>query len=344
MIKLNNNKAVDNELFSTNKFIQDFCYAANLVGMSKEEFSQAIGLSVESIYEPQGVIGLHYIIKSYAVLLERTGDELLTTQENKLPRGGISLMVKTACSEKNLLSALTAIMDVDRICQSPFSSNIIVEKDVVRWQFSLTPKDPSLSLFSHTMLTSIASKILSMLLKKDVNLLFVSFVGSTPVNVCDYQFLYSCPVKFNQDYNEIVFDKIWLTKPVLCNYKEVEEHLKIPLSITKYTFNSLGLIKKIKGIIALSSQGQFPTQSELASQLGVSVRTMQRKLEAENSNYMAIKDEFRHKKALFYLEYTDKSLNYITEFCGFSEVASFTRAFIRWQGCSPSKYRCKTRK
>jgi|GEM_PF-2412824 len=343
MIKLNN-KAPGNELFSTNKFIQDFCYIANSVGMSKEAFSLAIGLSIESIYEPQGVIGLHYIIKSYSVLLDYTGDELLTVQENKLPRGGIALMVRTACSEKNLFSALTAIMDVNRICQNPFNSNLIIERDVVRWQFSLANKDPYLSLFSHTMLTSIVTKILSMLLKKDVNLLSVSFIGSTPVNVCDYQFLYSCPVKFNQDYNEVVFDKIWLTKPVLCNYKEVEEHLKVPLSITKYTFNSLGLIKKIKSIIALSSQGQFPTQSELASQLGVSVRTMQRKLETENSNYMTIKDEFRHKKALFYLEFTDKSLSYITEFCGFSEVASFTRAFIRWQGCSPSKYRCKTRK
>ncbi len=339
-----NDKSTYNELFSTNKFIQDFCTIANSVGISKEDFSKGIGLSIECIDEPQGVISLHYIVKSYAVLLEHTNDELLATQEKTLPKGGISLMIKSACSERVLSSAIAAIHDVNRICQSPISTNLIIEEKIARWQFSLATKDPNLSLFAHTMLTSIANKILSMLLKKDVNLLAVSFVGSTPVNVCDYQFLYSCPVKFNQDYNEIIFDKVWLTKPILCNYKEVEEHLKVPLSITKYTFNSLGLIKKIKAIIALSSQGQFPTQSELASQLGISVRTMQRKLETENSNYMTIKDEFRHKKALFYLEFTDKSLNYITEFCGFSEVASFTRAFIRWQGCTPSKYQLKTKK
>ncbi|MBL0709509.1 MAG: hypothetical protein JJV99_00620 [Colwellia sp.] len=35
---------------------------------------------------------------------------------------------------------------------------------------------------------------------------------------------------------------------------------------------------------------------------------MQRKLELENSNYMTIKDEFRYKKALFYLDHTDKNL------------------------------------
>ena len=33
-----------NELFSTNKFIQDFCSIADYVGMSKIDFSQAIGL------------------------------------------------------------------------------------------------------------------------------------------------------------------------------------------------------------------------------------------------------------------------------------------------------------
>ncbi|MEY8216593.1 MAG: AraC family transcriptional regulator ligand-binding domain-containing protein [Colwellia sp.] len=339
-----NEKSTYNELFSTNKFIQDFCTIANSVGISKEDFSRDIGLSVDCIDEPQGVVSLHYIVKSYSVLLEHTSDELLATQEKTLPKGAISLMIKSACSESILSSAITAIHDVNRICQSPMIMKLIVEEKVARWQFSLATKDPNLALFSHAMLTSIATQILSMLLKKDVNLLSVSFVGNTPINVCDYQFLYSCPVKFNQAYNELVFDKAWLSKPILCNYKEVKEHLKVPLSITKYTFKSLGLIKKIKGIIALSSQGQFPTQSELASQLGISVRTMQRKLETESSNYMAIKDEFRHKKALFYLEFTDKSLSYITEFCGFSEVASFTRAFVRWQGCTPSKYQLKTRK
>jgi len=333
-----------NELFSTNTFIQDFCAIAKSVGISKEDFSKDIGLSVECIDEPQGVVSLHYIVKSYAVLLEHTQDELLATQVKKLPKGAISLMIKSASSERNLSSALTAIFHVNRVCQSPINTKLIIEKDIVRWQFTLKTKEPILSLFAYTMLTCIANKTLSMLLKKDVPLLYASFVDSAPDNVCDYQFLYSCPIRFSQDYNELVFDKSWLTKPILCKYKEVKSHLKVPLSITNHTFNSLGLIKQIKGIIALSPQSQFPTQNELASQLGMSVRTMQRKLESENSNYMAIKDEFRHKKAVFYLDHTDKNLEYITERCGFSEVASFTRAFIRWQGCTPSKYQLKINK
>jgi len=341
---VHNEEIANNELFATNKFVQDFCLAANSVGMSKEDFSKAIGLSVECIAEPQGVIALHYIVKSYMVLLDYTHDELLGTLQKKIPKGVISLMIKSACSERILSSALKAIFHVNRVCQNPINTNLIIEGDIVRWQFCIKTKEPTLSLFALTILTCIANKSLSMLLKKDVPLLYASFVGSAPINVCDYQFLYSCPVKFNQDYNELVFDKAWLTKPLLCKYKEVKAHLKVPLSITNYSFNSLGLIKQIKGIIVLSPQSQFPSQNELASQLGMSVRTMQRKLESENSNYMTIKDEFRHKKALFYLAHTDKNLEYITERSGFSEVASFTRAFIRWQGCTPSKYQSKINK
>ena len=58
-----NDKSTYNELFSTNKFIQDFCTIANSVGISKEDFSKGIGLSIECIDEPQGVISLHYIVK-----------------------------------------------------------------------------------------------------------------------------------------------------------------------------------------------------------------------------------------------------------------------------------------
>lgn len=338
---IQNKEIASNELFATNKFIQDLCLIANSVGMSKEYFAQAIGLSIECIDEPQGVISLHYIVKSYAVLLEHTNDELLGIQEKKLPKGLIALMIKSASAEKTLSSALADIIHVNQVCRSPIDSNIIIEDDIVRWQFKLETKNPNFSLFAYTMLTCMANKTLSMLLKKDVPLLYASFVDSAPINVCDYQFLYSCPIKFNQEYNELVFDKVWLSKPILCIYNEVKTQLKVPLSITNYTFNSLGLIKQIKGVIALSPQNQFPTQNELASQLGMSVRTMQRKLESENSNYMAIKDEFRYKKAIFYLDYTNKNLDYITERCGFSEVASFTRAFIRWQGCTPSKYQSK---
>ena len=328
-----------NELFSTNKFIQDCCSIADYVGMSKRDFSQAIGLPFECIDEPQGIISLHYIIESYKVLLSYTKDELLGTQEKPLPRGAIALMIKSACAEKTLSKALSAIDNVNRVCQSPIVANLILEKDIVRWQFSFVTKNSNHYLFAITMLTCIANRMLSMLLKKEVPLLYISFKDDEPVNLCDYHFLYNCPVKFNQNYNELVFDKAWLNKPVLCNYKDVEKQLRVPLSITSHSFDSLGLISQIKNIISLYPRNQFPTQNELASELGISIRTMQRKLELENSNYMVIKDDFRHKKALFYLEHTTKSLECISERCGFSEVASFTRAFIRWQGCTPSKYK-----
>lgn len=338
---INKNGITSNELFSTNKFIQDFCSIADYIGFSRVELSQAIGLPLDCIDEPQGIVALHYIIDSYRVLLDYTKDELLGIQEKSLPRGTISLMIKSACSEKTLSKALTAIFHVNRVCQSPITTQLIIDNDIVRWQFSLVTKEANFSLFALTMLTCIANKILSMLIKKEVPLLYASFVDEEPANICDYQFLYQCPVKFNQPYNEIVFDKSWLSKPILCQYKDVEKQLQVPLSITNYSFDSLGLIKQIKSIISLSPKSQFPTQNELASKLGLSIRTMQRKLELEDSSYMIIKDDFRHKKALFYLEHTDKDLEYITERCGFSEVASFTRAFIRWQGYRPSKHKSK---
>jgi len=213
---INTNGITSNELFSTNKFIQDFCLVADYIGFSKDEFAQAIGLSLECIDEPQGIISLHYIIESYRVLLDYTKDELLGIQTKSLPRGAISLMIKSACSEKTLSKALTAIFHVNRICQSSITAQLIIENDIVRWQFSLVAKKSNFSLFALTMLTRIANKILSMLIKKEVPLLYASFVDEEPINICDYQFLYQCPVKFNQPYNEIVFDKSWLSKPILC--------------------------------------------------------------------------------------------------------------------------------
>ena len=326
------------ELFSTNKFIQDFCLLAEYVGLSKEEFSKAINLPVNRIDEVEGVVSQQYIVKAYEVLLSYTNDELLGSENRKLPRGAFDLMIKSACTEKNLFSALNAIYQVNRIIQNPLRTKFIIKNNIVQWQFKFSTNYDQLSLLMATLFTCISYKTLSMLLKKEVPLLSVSFIDDTPINVSDYQFLYSCPVKFGQNVNEIIFDKKWLEKPIHCNYDDVKKHLDIPLSVTNYSFHELGLIQKVKAILVISPINDFPSQKELAIKLGMSVRTMQRKLDSENSSYMIIKDDFRHKKALFYLEHTQKSIDAITEKCGFSDITSFKRAFTRWQGESPAKF------
>ena len=68
-------------------------------------------------------------------------------------------------------------------------------------------------------------------------------------------------------------------------------------------------------------------------------RTLRRKLEAEGTSYSELLDGVRHALALDYLSTSTLSAADIASALGFSEVASFRRAFKRWTGSTPADLR-----
>ncbi len=73
--------------------------------------------------------------------------------------------------------------------------------------------------------------------------------------------------------------------------------------------------------------------------MGLSRRTLQRRLAEQGITYKRLVDETREALARRYLENPQRSLTEITFLLGFSEQSAFTRAFRRWHGESPSDYR-----
>lgn len=91
----------------------------------------------------------------------------------------------------------------------------------------------------------------------------------------------------------------------------------------------------------LNSRGQFPSADEMAQRLGLSLRTLQRRLADAGKSYQAIIDEVRASLALEFLEHTSLPVAEIAARTGFSEVASFRKAFRKWTGNAPSHYRAR---
>jgi AraC-like DNA-binding protein len=77
----------------------------------------------------------------------------------------------------------------------------------------------------------------------------------------------------------------------------------------------------------------------IAARIGLSRRTLQRKLGAEGVTFEKVLDELRHKLALHYLAGQKVSANETAYLVGFSEPAAFSRAFKRWTGISPGAFR-----
>jgi AraC-like DNA-binding protein len=86
-----------------------------------------------------------------------------------------------------------------------------------------------------------------------------------------------------------------------------------------------------------------PTISETARLLGVSVRTLQRRLDDRGLTYSELLDHDRFTLACRLLWTADTPVAEVAGELGYADPSSFSRAFRRWLGTSPREYRRRRR-
>ncbi len=103
---------------------------------------------------------------------------------------------------------------------------------------------------------------------------------------------------------------------------------------------SMPMSNRVRQLIYGEMLDGLPSQDEAANKLGVSSRTLRRKLNVENISYQEILDQCRVRAAIFEIR-KDKtmSLSEIALKLGYSEHSNFSRAFTRWTGITPQDYR-----
>ncbi|WP_317928827.1 helix-turn-helix domain-containing protein [Halioxenophilus sp. WMMB6] len=86
--------------------------------------------------------------------------------------------------------------------------------------------------------------------------------------------------------------------------------------------------------------GQLPLGiGDIASELSLSKRTLQRRLQQQDLSYAEIRDKVRFHYSIDYLIEQNASIDSISSALDFSDRTSFTNAFKRWTGLSPSAFR-----
>ena len=107
--------------------------------------------------------------------------------------------------------------------------------------------------------------------------------------------------------------------------------------VSPLIFNNLAMQVRAKIIEGLPDGG--PSQEKIAQTLNTSLRSLQRRLRDEDTNFKNLLSETRQQLALQYLSDSSRSIGEITYPLGFSEPSNFTRAFKRWTGKSPGEFR-----
>ena len=94
-----------------------------------------------------------------------------------------------------------------------------------------------------------------------------------------------------------------------------------------------------KGILKQLLAGRRPGIQDLARELHLSTRTLQRRLNEQSITFQHLLDEARHELARHYLLHSSRELNETAYLLGYADANSFFRAFHQWEGTTPGQWR-----
>ncbi len=152
---------------------------------------------------------------------------------------------------------------------------------------------------------------------------------------------FGCPVVCGSSQNAIVFRSSDAELPFVTRNAELLEMLapQFELDLKQHTSGDDSFLELVRGAIQQRLTGHRPTTDDVARELHMSSRTLQRRLQESGSSFQRVLDEARHQMARYYLRNSVLELNEAAYLLGYEDANSFARAFRGWEGVPPSHWR-----
>jgi AraC-like DNA-binding protein len=154
---------------------------------------------------------------------------------------------------------------------------------------------------------------------------------------------FACELRFDAPHDLLVFDEAVLALPMVHRNAQLLSVLVPGLEgAIAQDERARTLADDVRAALSESMSGDRPTITKVARSLGMSARTMQRRLGELGTTYQDVLDAVRRGSARRLLADTHLAIGEVAFLLGFEEVNSFVRAFQAWEGTTPVKWRERT--
>ena len=151
---------------------------------------------------------------------------------------------------------------------------------------------------------------------------------------------FDCEVRFDGRENRLHFSRRVLDYPIPSSDRQLLEALIYYLdSRLRLRSEEDDLQDKVRHLISVSLGKGIPDIKQIASQLGMSSRTLQRKLAEKGLVFSEMLESICKSIASEYVLHSNYSFTDIALILGYNDLSSFSRAFKRWTGLGPLQAR-----
>lgn len=311
-----------------------------ILGADVEGIVRRAGLSLAELQDPDARVLLEDALRLSAVAAADVRDEAFGLHLAELYRPGVfGLLDYLAHSSLTLREALVHLCRYNRLLQDAAETLLEIDDErAIVWQRVLggISFPPALAENAMANLVVIGRALTGNALVP----LEVHFTHPSPPYAAEHERIFQTKVTFDSSRDAVVLSADQLALPLanadagLCSI--LERHA---CSLLEGLPPVASFSSRVRGIVASELKNGFVTAERMASRLDMSTRTLQRRLEDEDTTFEDLVDELRRALTKRYLDDPAMSIEQIALLVGYSEASAFRRAFRRWFGTSATRYR-----
>ncbi|WP_286714627.1 AraC family transcriptional regulator [Marinobacter sp. tcs-11] len=324
--------------------LRQYVRYADAKGIAVDPLFEKAGLKPEILDSDEGRIGGEQLQAFIHLLAEHTGNPVLGLETGDYVQpGSYSVLGYITMSCATLGEAVTRIAPYEKLVGDMGTTRLKMKGDSATLIWTCNFTDPvvwpqvvdnvfaSWINYARWLADSTDATPLEVRLKRP---------SPGPEHEKAYALRWQCPVQFDAEEDSVTFAQTLLAtrlrQPDPLLRKTLEAHALSQLALLD---TDTDLTSKVKQSIQKQLAEGITRQDMVAEDLGMTSRTLQRKLSQEGVSYQKLLDEVRQQIAEDYLQNTDMSIPDIALRLGYSETTSFHRKFKAATGKTPGDFR-----
>lgn len=298
------------------------------------------GINPSLIKDQNARIPLEQVFTLWEEAQRRTEDEMIALRTAELaPFGAFKVVDYIFAASSTLGEGVSKASSYYRLINGGFELHLRAQKDQAHFELcnSIDPKNLSRQYIEYIfacVLVRLRSATGMNWTPREVTLTY-----SMPRKISEYHRVFQAPLRFNRPVNRLVFDRCILdmpnpqSDPLLCDLLEYYAQ-----RLLKHLPAGDDFLSELRKVLRKGIRYRNTSLTATARELGVSRRSLQRRLDGQGTSYREILDRLRCEIAMTFLEQQQPDIEEIAFLLGFSEPSSFYRAFKRWTGKTPQHF------
>jgi len=309
-------------------------------GIETADLLAGAGLTREFLEDPDARIPGPTVIALWNALRERTADPALQlVAPTTLPFGAYHVIDYLVATSATVGEGIQRFARFFLLIAEAVTLTVDQDDDEHCLCLARADGGPVPAVYVDYVFAALVSRI-RMRIRPDLQVRRVELRQSEPLAIAPYCEVFCAPVRFGAAADRLCFSaEQWnapTENPDAALARVLEEHARILAQ--RLPQAAVGFTADVQKTIA-AAPPEAGSAEDVARALNVSVRTLQRKLVATGTTFREVSERVRGRLAEGYLTDPEVSIAEVAFLLGFSDQSSFNRAFRRWTGESPGRWR-----